>query len=120
MTNKLKNLSKNELKAITEYEKLLLENFPRRLRKIVLFGSKARGDSKGSSDIDLLVVLSKNGKNIKRKAICLIHEPIAKYLVDLSPIVVEEKFLQRWSPLLEHIMKDGITLWTNRRAKKNM
>lgn len=117
---KIKGVTKREAMAVTEYEKELLKNFPKRLSKIILFGSKARGDSNSNSDLDLLIVLTKNGKQTTKEIVMLAHQPIAKYMVDISPIVVEEKFFKDWSPLLEHIRREGITIWTRRRAKKNI
>ena len=117
---KVKGITKREAKAIAEYEKLLLDKFPKRISKLILFGSKARGDSNRNSDIDLLIVLTKNGKQTTREIVGLTHQPIVKYEVDISPIIVEEKFFKSWSPLLEHIKKDGITIWTNKKTKKNI
>src|SRR3989338_2775555 len=116
----IKNITKKEARAIAEYENLLLKKFPKRIKKLILFGSKARVDSNPNSDLDLLVVLSKNGKQATKEIVMLTHEPIAKFMVDISPIVVEEKFFKNWSPLLEHINRDGIVIWTNRQAKKNI
>lgn len=117
---KIKGITDKEAKAIAEYEGLLLKKFPNRLKKLILFGSKARGDSNPNSDLDLLIVLTKNGKQAAREIVMLTHQPIAKYMVDISPIVVEEKFFKNWSPLLEHIKRDGVTIWINKKAKKNM
>ena len=118
--NKIKGLSKKERLVIVEFEKLVLKRFPRRIKKLVLFGSKARGDFNRASDLDILVVVSKNGKRISQEIAILTHEPIAKYMVDISPIIVEEGFFKEWSPLLEHINKDGIIIWTNKKAGKNI
>ncbi len=115
----LKNITKKETRAIAEYRELLLKEFPNRISKLILFGSKARGDSGIDSDLDLLIVLTKNGRQATKEIVMLTHQPIAKFMVDISPIVVEEKFFKSWSPLLEHINKDGIVLWTNKQAKKN-
>ncbi len=113
---KIKGITEKETKAIAEYKELLLKEFPRRFKKLILFGSKARGTSNRFSDIDLLVVVKNNGKKVSREAAILTHEPIAKYMVEISPIVVEEKFFKEWSPLLAHVKKDSIVLWTNRKA----
>lgn len=114
---KIKGITEREAKAIAAYEKLLIKEFPKRLRRIVLFGSKARGDSNSDSDIDLLIVVTKNGKHLRREIINLTHEPILHFEVLLSPITVEEKFFKEWSPLLEHIKKEGITLWKAKNKK---
>ena len=116
---KIKGITEKERKAIAEYEELLLKKFPRRIREIILFGSKSRGDFSQTSDIDLLIVVSRDGKKIRNEITALTHEPVAKYLVDLSPIIVEEDFFKEWSPLLKHIKKDSITIWTNK-SKKSM
>ena len=108
-----------EKKAIFEYERLLLNAFPKQIKQIILFGSKARGDSDSTSDIDLLIVVAKTGKAASKKIVGLTHEPIAKFMADLSPIIVGDDFFKNWSPLLEHIKKEGIVLWTSSKAEKN-
>ena len=113
-------LSKKEKMAIREYENLLLKKYPMRLRRIILFGSKARGDFSRTSDIYLLVVVNKDGKQVREEIVNLTHEPILHFEVLLSPIIVEEKFFKEWSPLLEHIKKDGVVLWINRSGEKNI
>lgn len=118
--NKFEGLTPKETSAIREFGELLLNSFPKRIKKLILFGSKARRTANRTSDIDLLVVLTKNGKSVSQKIAALTHGPIAKYMVDISPIVVDENFFKQWSPLLEHINKDGITIWTNKKAGKNM
>lgn len=120
MSNRFKSLTKKEIIALTEYKNLLLNKFPRRFKMLILFGSKARGKSNRASDLDLLVVVSKNGKRISKEIVTLTHQPIAKYMVDISPIVVEERFFKKWSPLLEHIKKDGVIVWTGKKVKKNI
>jgi len=120
MKKRAEKLTNKEKLAITEYKNSLLKEFPRTLKKIILFGSKARGASTSASDVDLLIVVTKNGKKMTQKIAMLTHNPIAKYMVDISPILVEETFFKNWSPLLEHINKEGIVLWTKKKAKKNI
>lgn len=47
-------LRKNETAAIEEATQVLKERFP--VKEVILFGSKARGDSDPESDIDLLLL----------------------------------------------------------------
>lgn len=47
-------LKKNEEAAINEATRVLKEQFP--VKEVILFGSKARGDSDRESDIDLLLL----------------------------------------------------------------
>ena len=111
---KVKILTKKEKMAVLEFEELLLKRFPKRIRRLILFGSKARGESNRTSDLDILVVVRKNGKRVRHEIASLTHEPIAHFGVDLSPIIIEEKEMRGWSPFLEHIKKEGITLWINK------
>jgi len=50
-------LRDNEKKAIREATKILKERFP--VKEVILFGSKARGDSSDESDIDLLLLTAR-------------------------------------------------------------
>ncbi len=54
----IKNLSmlnKSELQALMKFKKRLEERFT--LRKVILFGSKARGDSEIDSGLDVLALI---------------------------------------------------------------
>lgn len=114
---KIKGITERESKAIAEYERLLLSKFSNRIKELMLFGSKARGTANRNSDIDILVVITKNSKSIRKDIAALTHEPIARFEVEISPIVIEEDELKEWSPFTAHIKKDAIAIWTN---KKNM
>ncbi len=50
-------LAPNECAALAELRDRLRKRFGERLVKLVLFGSKARGDGDEESDIDVLVVI---------------------------------------------------------------
>ncbi len=51
------NLTSQERKAINDASALLKERFP--VEKVIIFGSKARGDDEPDSDIDMLLLTSK-------------------------------------------------------------
>lgn len=116
---KIKDITKKESAAIAEYKWLLLKSFSNKVRKLLLFGSKARGTSRRDSDVDLLVVVTKNSKHIRKEIVGLTHEPIVHFGVWLSPITIEEKELKHWSPFLQHIKEEGVTLWTAGTRKKS-
>jgi len=50
-------LGDNEKKAIQEATRILKEKFP--VSDVILFGSKARGDSDEESDIDLMLLTTR-------------------------------------------------------------
>ncbi len=49
------NLGTDERRALMALLAVFRKNFPDNIDHVILFGSKARGDSDGESDIDLLI-----------------------------------------------------------------
>jgi len=54
----LKNkLTEKEKSILLEFKRDLLKKYPDEIIKIIIFGSKARGDAHAESDIDVLVII---------------------------------------------------------------
>ena len=86
--NTLDNISikDNERNAVIEASAMLREAFP--VKEVVLFGSKARGDDDGESDIDLLVLTSQPVSWSDRKAINnALYEIQIRYDIIISPLI---------------------------------
>lgn len=82
--------------------------------KLLLFGSRARGDFKKSSDIDLLLI-SKNAdddKDAVYKAVC---EVLNKFDTYLSVKVLDETEYERLknlgTPFINNVLSDAKVLW---------
>ena len=108
----LKHISKRDARAIGAYEHLLLAKYPGRIKKLLLFGSKARGEARHNSDVDILVVVARKTRKLRREIAALTHEPIVRFGVDLSPVTIAEHELYKWSPFMANIKKDSVVLWT--------
>ncbi|MCL4493016.1 MAG: nucleotidyltransferase domain-containing protein [Nitrospirae bacterium] len=84
------------------------------IKRIILYGSKARGDFTEDSDIDLLFVTDReNPRSVKFKIYDIIH----KYEVDndivVSAIFVSESdFETKVSLFIRSIKREGIVLWS--------
>jgi len=58
LTKKISALTENELHALEEIKRRIQACFP--VYEFILFGSKARGDARPDSDIDLLIVFERD------------------------------------------------------------
>jgi len=104
------SLMKNESDAIKAAIRMLKSEFP--VTKVILFGSKARGDYDEHSDIDLLVVTSRLLHWKEEKAIVgALFDIGMKYDVIFSPLFT---FVAEWEngifkefPVYQEISRDG-------------
>lgn len=99
--------------ALEEYRLGLEILYRDRLCRVILFGSRARGDAGRCSDLDVALVLRGNvdvGEEIVRTSrlrqqICLKHE-----LLISSIYISERDWREKRSPLLANIRREGIDL----------
>lgn len=104
-------LSPNDTAAIKAARQILLTRFP--VERVILFGSKARGTEDAESDIDLLVLTSREITWQEREAVVgALYDIQLRYDVLLSPLVVPttewEAGLYSVLPLHREIERDGI------------
>jgi len=97
--------------VLREFKKEIRKLYGERLKKVILYGSWARGEATEESDIDLLVVLEGEvipGREIDRM-IDIITEMNLKYgvLISVHP-VSEVDFHKLKSPLLINVRREGV------------
>ena len=83
-------LQNNEQQALQGLIESLQQRFSDQLREVILYGSKARGDSTPDSDIDVLVILSQENEQMRREILTLAARFSLEYDVLLSPHVIGE------------------------------
>ena len=97
---------------LEEFKQQIIELYGRRLKKVVLYGSYARGQaSDENSDIDLAVVLEGDVNPCREidRMIDIITEINLEYNVLISVYPVSEKnYNSLNSPLLMTIRKEGV------------
>ena len=78
-------------------------------KKIILFGSRARGDDTEESDYDFLIVVSEVSPQLKNTIDSLCGEILFQYNKVFSVVIIsEEKYVQQiYNPLLINIRKEG-------------
>lgn len=94
----------------THVEKL----YGKRLDKVILYGSYARGEERVDSDVDYLVILNddeiRTFKEISNLS-TVTFELSLEYLVSVSAIPVSKsRFTEEWSPLYHNVRTDGIVV----------
>ncbi len=106
-----KNLKPNEIDAVKELKKAIQTKFSD--SKLILFGSKARGDYDRESDIDILILLKEYSFE-KEKAIWNISFYIElKYNIIFSILVESKRWFKIWDnvmPIIETINNEGIPI----------
>ncbi|MEA2050843.1 MAG: nucleotidyltransferase domain-containing protein [Campylobacterota bacterium] len=76
-----------------------------KIKQIILFGSRAKGDAKNGSDIDIAVV----GDNIGFRDLCRFNTKLDELELAYQIDIVAYNSLEN-KELIEHINRTGITL----------
>ena len=109
----------NSNKAIAGEVRLLIADlkqmFINSLKKVILYGSYARGQQTKESDIDIAIILSKpmSADEKKRFYSCVAAHEL-NCGVTLSVVDIDNSSYERWAgilPFYKNIAKDGIILW---------
>ncbi|MEE8168363.1 MAG: nucleotidyltransferase domain-containing protein [Candidatus Hydrothermarchaeales archaeon] len=98
-------------KAIDEFVKKVLEKYGNRIEKIILFGSYARGDFEGESDIDVLVV----GDITLNDAVDITVPLMLKHGKYISPKVKTSEYLRflvrEGSSFIKNVLEEGVVIY---------
>ena len=107
-------LSSKELQAVAAFVGQLHQRYPERVLNIVLFGSKARGDSQPWSDIDILIVADSEDWRFQHAISTLAARVSLEYDVVIGPRVIGQA---RWERMKRHqfslyrnVISEGIPL----------
>ena len=107
-------LSPNECRAVNEFTKRLYQHFPGRIEQMALFGSKARGDSRPWSGMDILIVADNGDWRFQHAISTLASRVSLEYDVLISPRVIGqerwERMKQRRFGLYRNVIAEGIPL----------
>lgn len=116
---RLGHLTPNERASLAAVVDRLVKRYGSDLLRVVLFGSKARGDFDEESDLDILVVVRMPDDNYWRHwreildltyGIDLEYDTVSSLLIRDEPDYAQ---MRAWNLLLNrNIERDGIELWT--------
>ncbi len=103
---------KTEQKSIERITELLRKEFGSRLRYVVAFGSRVRGDFSGESDFDLLIVIDKPDIEDELNAIRIVSQeedltgiPYVALVKSLDAFEKEKKFK---TGFYQNIIREGV------------
>ena len=101
---------------ILEFSQQIKQLFGKKLAKVILYGSYARGDNKENSDIDIMVLTTLTDEEIDKKETALFDLAFdfqIEYGIDISVIVKNEGHFNHWLgalPFYDNVKKEGIVL----------
>ena len=103
---------KKDDRILNEFIKAVNQKFGTHLKKIILFGSRARGDYETDSDYDCLLVVDEVSPTLIDTVDDIAAELLYKYNVVFSSFPVSESRYskQTFNPLFMNIRHDGIAL----------
>ena len=93
MENQMQNvlLSTEERRVLQILKSALEEMLGERLLKLVLYGSKARGDYDSESDIDIAIIVKNLTRELKHQLLDKIAEIEIDNIMPLSTLILSEK-----------------------------
>lgn len=87
------------------------------LRKIILYGSYARGDYRQDSDVDIMILLDMSDMELKaysKQLSYMTYDFNMDNDIDIKPIVKSENHFRKWVinyPFYANIDKEGVVLY---------
>ncbi len=103
-----------EIKLILKKLKnFIVKNYGNKVKKVILYGSYAKGNPKEDSDIDIMVVVdnSVNSYKIEEELNEILFDILIEYRKLVSLLVVNEGLFQNYkSPLFSNIKEEGIVV----------
>ncbi len=112
--------------AVVAFQQALLAAFPGQIRRIILYGSYARGNARPDSDVDVIVVVAWEEERMPdggyrswyndprwESIVGIAFDLSLEYGVWISPYVVGENRYQahrRWS-FFKQVSQEGNVLW---------
>ena len=100
---KIIRIVQNYIERLSEEEKILI-------KKVIIFGSHAKGKTHKWSDIDVCILSPDFQDSLKAMELLLIKREREEVIAGLEPVGFTEKDFKDGSSLIEEIKKTGVVL----------
>ena len=104
----------HEKGALNRITQSLREQFPKRVRGVYVFGSRARGDHSEWSDFDVLVVVKDREPLIEEAIVSLFVEEEIRSGLEFTPLIKDleafESEKRFRTPFYENLTREGIVM----------
>ena len=101
-------------KILEKTKTFLQKTYQENLDKVILFGSRARGDHHSDSDLDILIVLKQPfnySQEIERTSIFIAELSLECDLVISRVFAESNDFYSKNTPFFINVRREGISLW---------
>ena len=107
-------LSAKEKSVLKQFKAGLEQTLGAQLIELKLFGSKARGDGRPDSDVDVLVIVASDDWHIRDKVYDVATDMLLQVDICISPKVISKsRFVQlckEGTSFIHNVSKDAITV----------
>ena len=95
MKGHLESLSSSEREALSLFVAAIRNTHRDHIMRVVLFGSRARGEGDEDSDIDILVLLRDEEQGMRRSIIDIAGDIFIEKEINISPLVMSSAHFAR-------------------------
>ena len=102
---------------LQQYVNALREMYASHVRRIILYGSYARGDFSADSDIDIMILVDISDIEIKEyfdRLVEITYDFNMEHDLDIKPIAKNEAQFKKWEteyPFYANVSREGVVLY---------
>lgn len=112
----LSQITKKEGEALEIFIQRLLAELGQQVVQVILFGSKARGNSTADSDVDVLILAKDEDRQLQRQISKISSQIDLDYDILLNTLLIADKRWKQMSKekfsLCRNVERDGINLFS--------
>ena len=103
-------IQKRFQEPLSEFVKVALEKYGEKIESIILFGSVARGEGKGDSDIDILIVTKEEDFRLRRALIGIAFDILLETEENISVKALSKDDFERHKnfSFLRNVISEGV------------